>query len=303
MSDQDPIAGQHAPSGLAEARAALVKWVQEGGLEGRAFLQIHLRATEDGRFSVRHLDDRDRPAVDLQLVTDPYAARGIAQTTAEGAHRPLKTSPNLRTGWRFEALSQPDLWTVLDYLYPAGVNHWHAGRTGTLQPTHWRETAERQSGIYAPVRLLSEDALRDTVRACCANSVCLRQVAWGVSDDQPDPLSTGDDAATARSTSEDAVVPCPEACSLFISFARTVLQTERTPRSEVAGLGSLNALELQQIRELVSSAAEGMVDAPREGEFDLPLNHRRLRYLAIRLERSGETGLEDAAVAAEEMNP
>lgn len=301
MSEQDYIAGQHAPLGLASARTALVSWLREGGPSGREFLQVHLRATEDGRFAARHLDDRERPAVELQLITDPYAAREIAQTTADGAHRPLKTSPNLRTGWRFEALSERDLWTVLDYLYPACVNHWHAGRTGTLQPTHWRETAERQSGMYAPVRLLSEDALRDTVRACCADSVCLRQVAWGVSDDHPQPIPTGDAPGDPRDLV--AAVPCPEACSLFISFARTILQTERTARAEAGELGQLNEPEVEQIRELVTSVAGGMFDAPREGEFDLPLNQRRLRYLAIRLERAAQNGAGDAAMAEEEAGP
>ncbi len=301
MSEQDHIRGQHAPLGLTEARSALITWIREAGTAGRQFLQVHLRASEEGRFAVRHWEDREHPAVELQLITDPFAAREIAQTTADGAHRPLKTSPNLRTGWRFEALSDRDLWTVLDYLYPACVNHWHAGRTGTLQPTHWRETAERQSGMYAPVRLLEDGALQDAVRACCAASVCLRRVAWGVSEDHPEPIATEDTRPEEDSAYDQAVVPCPEACSLFISFARTVLQTERTPRVEVDGFGQLNQPEVQQIRELVTSAAGGMFDAPREGEFDLPLNQRRLRYLAIRLERAEEEQ-RAAGAAAEETD-
>lgn len=286
MSDQVSERGQHAPLGLAQARIALVQWIREGGAEGREFLQVHLRQTEAGHFTVRHRDDRDRAAVELELLTDPFDAREIAQTTAEGLHRPLKTSPNLRPGWRFEALDEPGLWTVLDYLYPACVNHWHAERTGTLQPTQWEQTAGRQSGMYAPVRLLPEEVLRDAVRACCADAVCLRRVAWGFSEDDPQPISTGDAPEQNGSANERTVVPCPEACSLFISFARTVLQIERAPRKEVPGLGPLNEPELQQIRALVASTAGGTLDAPREGEFDLPLNQRRLRYLSIRLERA-----------------
>lgn len=280
MSAEPMTTGEHgAPA--AEARAGLVRWVREGGAEGRVFLQTLLLA-EPGGFAVRHVEDRDLPATALRPVTDPFAAREIAQTREEGEHRPLKTAPDLRRGWRFEALDERGLWTVMDYLYPACVGHWHAAREGTLRVTHWSETGGRQSGIYSPVRLLEEPALRRTVRACCADEVCLRQVAWGIDPARPEPLpSEGADPPPTNTVR--ARVPCPEACSIFISLARTVLKVEREPHREVAGLGSLAPSELDQIRSLVEAGAAGELALPREGEFDLPLNRRRLRYLALGL--------------------
>jgi hypothetical protein len=277
--------GLHAPAGLGVARQALLMWVREAGAVGREFLQAHLRALGGGGYSVRHVDDRAVPAEQLERITDPFRARVVAQTTAEGAHRPLKTAPDLRRGWLFEPLDERGLWTVLDYLYPACVGHWHAGREGSLRVTHWSDTAARQSGMYSAVRLLSPEAVRNTVVACCGDSVCLRRVAWGLGEDAPEPLpSELLDADELPAGEPEAVVPCPEACSIFISFAKVVLGIERSARAPVEGLGLVNEPELEQIRSLVAAAANGPIEHPREGEFDQPLNRRRLRYLALRLD-------------------
>lgn len=295
VSEESILRGMHAPEGLAAARQALVLWVREAGGMGRIFLQALITLTEGG-YSVRHVEDRSVPAERLERFDDPFRARIIAQTTDDGSHRPLKTAPDLRRGWLFEALDERGLWTVLDYLYPACVGHWHAGRQGSLRVTHWNATAARQSGMYSPVRLLSPEVVRDTVVACCGDAVCLRQVAWGLSADDPQPLpSELPGEAEEEVGTRGARVPCPEACSIFVSFARAVLRVERAPRSEVPGLGQVNETEVEQIRSLVAAAAEGPVEHPREGEFDLPLNRRRLRYLSVRL-----GGAESAGQSAEE---
>ena len=96
MSDQPEVRGSHAPGGVAEARRALVRWVDQAGEDGRVFLQARLRATGDGRYEIRHWRDGHRPQKSLEWVSgDPFFARQIAQTTSDGEHRPLKTSPNL----------------------------------------------------------------------------------------------------------------------------------------------------------------------------------------------------------------
>lgn len=278
MSDQPEVRGSHAPGGVAEARRALVAWVDEAGETGRVFLQARLRGTGEGRYDVRHRRDVHRSIQSLEWVSrDPFFAREIAQTTNRGEHRPLKTSPNLKQGWALVDLDAAGLWTALEYLYPAAAVHWHAGRMGTLRVTHWRETAARQSGIYSSVRLLKDDAVRTAVRACCADAVCLRRVAWRIDADTPFALA--DEGAVKG----DAAVPCPEACSMFISFARQVLKLERAPRRDVPGLVPLGAEEVAQLREVVAAAANGTVAAAREGEFEDPNNLRRIRYLAARL--------------------
>ena len=278
MSDAPAVRGAHAPGGVAEARRALLAWVDEAGPAGRVFLQARLLATGPDRYEVRHRRDVHRSIQSLELVSrDPFLAREIAQTTNAGEHRPLKTSPNLRQGWALVDLDGRALWTALDYLYPACALHWHAGREGTLRVTHWRETAGRQSGIYAPVKLLADGAVRNVVRACCADAVCLRRVAWEI--DGGTPLALADEGPVEG----EAAVPCPEACSMFISLARQVLKLERAPRTGVPTLGPLGTEELVQLRAITAAAAEGTLGSAREGEFNDPTNARRVRYLAARL--------------------
>ena len=277
MSDRPQDRGAHAPGGIPEARAALIAWVDDAGPGGRTFLQARIRTTGVDRYEIRHERDAALPLDALDVTRDPFAARAIAQVTDEGEHRPLKTSPNLRGGWALADLDGRALWTALDYLYPACGLHWHAGLAGTLRVTHWRETALRQSGMYGAVKLLDPDAVQNTVRACCADAVCLRRVAWRV--DEETPLAMADEGAAAG----DALVPCPEACSMFISFARQVLKTERAPRQPVEGLVPMGAEEAKQLRAIVAAAATGTLGTVREGEFGDPLNTRRIRYLAARL--------------------
>jgi hypothetical protein len=278
VSDAPEVRGAHAPPGMAEARQALVDWIDEAGDAGRIFLQVRLLRTGEGRYEIRHARDVHRSIPLLETVTpDPYAARLIAQMTNTGEHRPLKTAPNLRQGWVLVDLDARALWTALDYLYPACALHWHAERTEALRVTHWRETAARQTGMYGAVKLLPPDVVRNTVRACCGDAVCLRRVAWEV--DEGTPLGLPPEGETTG----EALVPCPEACSMFVSFARQVLVLERAQRMELAGLGRLGVEEIEQVREIATHAAAGTLGSAREGEFTEGTNTRRMRYLALRL--------------------
>jgi hypothetical protein len=118
--------------------------------------------------------------------------------------------------------------------------------------------------------------VRNTVRACCGDAVCLRRVAWEV--DAGTPLALPHEAPP-----DGAGVPCPEACSMFVSFARAVLVMERSPQQEVPLLGRLRRDEVLQLREVATAAAAGTLGEAREGEFSDAANSRRLRYLALRL--------------------
>lgn len=237
--------------GMAAAREALLEWIGEAGR--RNFLQVEISCLGKDRYQVRHRDDSGFASQALDSSSDPCAARRIAQSDEKGEHRPLKTSPTLRRGWVLTGLDGSGLGTALDYLYPGCALHWHQGREGAVRTTSWRETAARQSGIHASVRLLEEGALRDAVEACCAPEVCLRAVQWGVEEGAP-PVAGGEGEAGSQ-----AEVPCPEACSMFISLARAVLAVERGERGAGATPGEA-----------------------REGDFGNPANRRRRRYLAAR---------------------
>jgi hypothetical protein len=138
--------------------------------------------------------------------------------------------------------------------------------------------------MYSAVGLLPEPAVRDTVRACCGDAVCLRQVAWGLDEENPTPIPTDAGETVTRSALSDALVPCPEACSMFISLARKVLSVERSAPAEIPGLGPLRASEVEQLRDIVGAAAAGTLGTVREGDFDDPTNRRRVRYLAAKLQ-------------------
>jgi hypothetical protein len=183
VSDPPQLRGAHAAGGIPAARRALVEWIDAAGGAGRTFLQVRLLRTGQSQYEIRHARDVHRSILSLETVTsDPYAARFIAQMTNGGEHRPLKTAPSLRQGWALVDLDPRALWTALDYLYPACALHWHAELAGTLRVTHWREVAGRQSGMYGAVKLLPPDVVRNTVRACCADAVCVRRVAWEVDE-------------------------------------------------------------------------------------------------------------------------
>src|SRR5947207_16006054 len=86
--------------------------------------QVLISRQERG-FELRHADDRSVPADKLRLLPVPEL-RALAQFTATGAFRPLKSAPNLQTGWRAVASNADELGVALQHLYPNAVADWFA---------------------------------------------------------------------------------------------------------------------------------------------------------------------------------
>jgi hypothetical protein len=273
-----PPPGRHVPRGAAAARAAFLEWIRGGGTSGRTFLEVWIRPGAPGSFEILHREDGALQQNELQTFRDVFAARTIAQTNARGAHRPLKTAPNLKRGWLLTDLDGKRVCQAMDYLYPACVAHWQGGLSGTLEITDWVATAARQSGMYSAVGLHPPDAVQDLTRACCSEAVCLREVAWGFDGDSRPGVGT-------PRAEHEARVPCPEACSLFISLARKTLMLEREPRAPVPPIGDRSHAELRQLVAVATAVADGTVSSVREGDFEHPANLRRVRYLVARIER------------------
>ncbi len=250
------------------AREAFVAWVEEAGAEGRVFGQVLITAGS-GRYALRHAEDGGRE--DLDLHDEPRRAREISKTTEDGEYRPLKSSPNLRRGWELRLADAPQLLVAMNYLYPAGVVHWHLRREGRLQLTSYRENAARQSGIYKRVQRLSDEGVRDAARACCEDAVCLKKTLWDVDEQTPLDIERG-----------GGEIPCPEPCSVFVSFARRVRLFEREKKRDLDAMG-LSPSEKEDMAALVEAAATGRVDFAREAEFEKPLNERRMRYRRLTL--------------------
>lgn len=251
----------------AASREAFAAWV-DGPAEGRTFGQVLVRPTPPAGYTLRHRDDAD--AANLELHEDPRAAREIAKVTEDGEYRPLKSSPNLRRGWEIRVLGASELAIAMNYLYPAGIVHWHLYREGRLEITSFRENAARQSGIYKRIQRLSDRGVQNAARACCEDAVCLKKTLWDVDEKTPLAMDRG-----------EGEIPCPEPCSVFISFARRVRLFEREERDlDAAGL---SPSEREDLVALVEAAATGEVGFAREAEFEKPLNERRMRYRNLTL--------------------
>jgi hypothetical protein len=229
---------------------------------------VRLRRLPGEGYELRHAED----AGEARLVSyeDPREAREISKLTERGEYRPLKSAPNLRRVWLLRVPDETALAVAMNCLYPAAVVHWHLEREGRLEITHYRENAARQSGIYKRVQRLSDEGTKNAALACCEDAVCLKRRLWDV--DAETPLDEG------RGSGE---IPCPEPCSVFVSFARRVRLFEREERNLQPG--ELTESEKEDLTALVEAAATGRVDFAREAEFEEPLNERRMRYRRLTL--------------------
>jgi hypothetical protein len=243
----------------AASREAFAAWV-DGAAEGRTFGQVLVRPIAPTGYALRHKDD----ATNLEVHEDPRVAREVAKLTEDGEYRPLKSSPNLRRGWEIRVSDAKELAVAMNYLYPAGIVHWHLYREGRLEITDFRENAARQSGIYKRIQRLSDQGVQDAARACCEDAVCLKRTLWNVDEGTPLEMDRG-----------EGEIPCPEPCSVFVSFARLVRLFERERDLDAAGL---SPSEKEDLVALVEAAATGEVRFAREAEFEEPLNERRMRY-------------------------
>ena len=175
----------------------------------------------DQDFTLRHVDDGGKN--ELEVFTDASAARKIARYDASGNYRPLKSAPNLRRGWLLKSESLENLELALDYFYPAAIALWFSWLQGSLAPTPFRETLDRQTGMYRVTQLITDQQTADILLGCCNSETgCLRKILWEISPGKPldfFPLSK-------RSVDEDvsAEIPllCLEVCHLVINAARTM---------------------------------------------------------------------------------
>ena len=252
----------------AESREAFAAWI-DGAPHGRVFGQVIVRPASPAGYSLRHRDDADVDG--LEVSEDPRSAREIAKLTESGEYRPLKSSPNLRRGWELRVADKRELATAMNYLYPAGVVHWHLYREGRLEVTSFRENAARQSGIYKRIQRLSDEGAQDAARACCEDAVCLKKTLWDVDENTPLDMARG-----------EGEIPCPEPCSIFVSFARRIRLFEREKKRDLDEIG-LSPSEREDLAALVEAAATGEVRFAREAEFEKPLNERRMRYRRLTL--------------------
>jgi hypothetical protein len=115
--------------------------------------------------------------------------------------------------------------------------------------------------------------VQNAAKACCEDAVCLKKPLWDVDAGTPLEMDRG-----------EGEIPCPEPCSIFVSFARRVrlFEREETRDLDAAGFSPSEKEDLAALVEAASSGANGIKYA-REAEFEEPLNERRLRYRRLTL--------------------
>ena len=219
-------------------------------------------------FELRHVADRKASDADLELMT-VGDLRGLANYTADGAFRPLKSAPTLRSGWRVLVPDASDLAMALDHLYPGALADWYALREGKAKGIAYRDYVNRQTGMYRITQLLNDEQVADVAKAVCAPQFCLKQRLWH------GPVAVPDEQA------QKSVIPCLEPCPMLLEFARKSMRMERDEKATVQVCeGDLSTLLAAVDKALSTGQAN-----EREADFAAAGNPRRLLRTKILLER------------------
>ncbi len=229
--------------------------------------QVLVRRQATG-FELRHISDREAAAESLKSVA-VAELRALANFTAAGAFRPLKSAPNLRTGWRGVATSEAELESALSQLYPGAVADWFAAQRAAPPVTHYRDFTARQTGMYRITTMLADAQAAQVIRACCDARFCLKRRLWTVDGLAPD-------AADAKS-----LIPCLEPCAVMLEFARKAVRIEQEENKAALTLAPSEAVSL--LAALETTLAHPPV-GQREADFSAADNPRRLQLLHEKLQ-------------------
>jgi 4Fe-4S binding protein/cobalt chelatase family protein len=191
---------------------ALKEFVAQIGGE-LIFAQVLIRRSGAG-YELRHAADADLAADALRLIKLPEA-RALAQFTAAGEFRPLKSAPTLQRGWRLIAAGNAELEFALNQLYPGSVADWHAARSANPPVTNYRDYTGRQTGMYRITTMLNDAQAAEVIRCVCDAKNCLKRRLWTVAG-----LAT--DVAALKS-----LIPCLEPCAVLMESAREAVRAEQ----------------------------------------------------------------------------
>ena len=204
------------------------------------FGQILIRRAHGGPFVLCHRDDENCDR--LENSRNPELAADLARYDDRGNYRPLKTTPDLRHGWRLEVVDLGELRRALDYFYPGRLAVLAAWKNSRLTTTPLRETLNRQSGMYRVAAKISDPQIDEVVgRFCRSDGGCLRTILWkrdaiGTNPSANLPREKFDprfDQTTAprelgSTTPATNAIPllCQEACNLLVNECRKAVKGE-----------------------------------------------------------------------------
>ena len=232
------------------------------------FGQVCIRTAGTGH-ELCHVADRDEAPSRLRRVA-VEELRALAQTTKEGAFRPLKSAPSLPCGWFTPIRNTTELERALNHLYPGAITDWYAARGNPPPTTGYREFSARQTGMYRITTMLSDVQAGEMIQACCHAGVCLKRRHWTVEGLAPD-------AADGKS-----LIPCLEPCAILLEFARKTARMGQEEKIDV----SLSPSELETIgTSLEKPLAVANHGDLREADFNAPGNPRRQQLVLRRIQR------------------
>jgi sirohydrochlorin cobaltochelatase len=205
-----------------ELLKSFTQWLGDGP---RTVGQVRIsRAAEN--WELRHVDDSG----DLTTHTRWQDARALANLTDEGAFRPIKTTRDLRRGWRLMLASIEDVVRALDYFYPAMLGLWNADMRGELVVTDLRETLARQTGMYRVTQKITDAQAQQLCASHC--SLCMKTMLWKI--DSTQPITSLVDEKHERATGYSLPLLCREACNFLIGHARGVVKKAEKEAQEAA---------------------------------------------------------------------
>ncbi|MFZ9854540.1 MAG: DR2241 family protein [Limisphaerales bacterium] len=242
------------------------------------FLEVLCSPSTPG-IDLRHVRDAGRPDMELQPL-EPIALGVWAETTSQGAFRPNRSAPTLRSGWRCHAATDADLHEALEQIYPGALADWHAWESGTASATSFREFVGRQSGMYRVTQDLLDAGADAAAGAGCSRELCLRRRCWNTPGLGPEPIAETDGHGLA--------IPCLEPCALLLDLARWMAKEQETPPTEL----QLTPGELESLEKAVQIALAHPPEELREGSVRHSANPRRLLLLAARLRGLASGGKE-----------
>ena len=215
-------------SALAQERA-LGGWLTAGL---RCIGQIAIESCDDGTFLLTHSDDSARN--DLITQNGGEHSVELARFDDAGNYRPLKTAPTLRHGWKLSLPDLAELRLALDHFYPGRLAAFLAFEQDQLATTPFRETLERQSGMYRIAAQIGEDQADDLIgNFCRSDGGCLRTILWRRDRFETSPSTKLPpekfDPKHDQTGARGPVIPllCQEACNLLVAEARRVVQAGR----------------------------------------------------------------------------
>ena len=182
-----------------------------------ALAQVLIRREERG-FELRHVQDRQAASDDLRSIS-LNDVRTLAQFTVSGTFRPLKSAPNLQSGWRLAVRDEAKLERALDQFYPGAIADWFAARSPNPPVTNYREFTARQTGIYEITATLNDQQAAQMIRSCCDAKHCLKRPLWTVERLAPD------------ATEEKSLIPCLEPCAVLLESSLQFARTKQRERN------------------------------------------------------------------------